>query len=88
MAFCEEQGLPSGETMVHVAMDDYIGILGENEGGCIVIYEIDHPERYCVSVEKSVLQDREFLISTLYRQVLRYKEFMKSERQRYKEETL
>lgn len=65
--FCGELELPVCEAMVHIDMDDYIGIIGEKEGGCLIVYEADNPEKYCVSVEKSVLRENEGLArDTLY----------------------
>ena len=74
---CDELGLPTCETMFHIRMiDDYVGITGENDGGCMVIYEMDNPKHYCITVEKSVLQNRQVIKETLERQLTRYKEFI------------
>ncbi len=73
---CKGQGLPVCDTMVYIDMDDYVGIIGEEDGGCLVVYEVCRPERYCVAVEKSVLQNRELVYDTLQRQIKRYKKFL------------
>ena len=82
---CKKIGLPACKIMIHIDMDDYVGIIGENEGGCIVIYEVGHPERYCVSVKNTVLNNKELVYDTLHLQVRRYKEFLENLLNNYQE---
>lgn len=78
-ALSEQLGLPACDVMVHIRMDDYIGIFGEADGGCMVIYEKDNPEKYCVTVPKDVLDNRELVYGTLEAHLWNYKEFMELE---------
>ena len=48
-------------------MDDYVGIIGEADGGCLLVYEVTNPEKYCVAVEQGLLQNRRILYDTLRR---------------------
>ncbi len=77
---CKEIGLPECDVMVHIRMDDYIGMFGEADGGCMVIYEMYNPKKYCVTVPKDVLDDRELVYGTLEAHLWNYKEFMEEEK--------
>lgn len=45
--------------MIYLDMDDYVGIIDEADGGCLVVYGMDALEKYCVAVETGVLKNRE-----------------------------
>ena len=78
--FCDEYGLPPCDVMTYIDMDDYVGIIGEADGGCLIVYEMYNVEKYCVAVEKSLLKNREFVYETLKRQLGKYKDFLEQER--------
>lgn len=71
--------------MLYIGMDEYVGIIGEADGGCLVVYEVADPTKYCVAVEKGLLQNRELVYETLQSQIRRYKELMDYERGEYDE---
>ena len=78
---CKELGLPACDTIIYTEMDDYVGIIGEPDGGCLVVYEVANPEKYCVAVEKCVLQNRDFVYKTLKKQIGLYKEFIEHKKE-------
>ena len=83
-SFCTEFGLPVCDVMIYIGMDDYVGIIGEADGGSLVVYEMYNIEKYCVAVEKSLLENRELVYKTLERQFGRYRDFIEHEKEAQK----
>ena len=74
---CKRLGLPSCDTMIYLDMvDDYIEIIGENEGGCMVVFEAGNPKKFCVVVEQKALKKRQFVYNTLLNHLGKYKKYM------------
>ena len=74
---CKRFGLTVCDTMIYLDMvDDYIEIIGEYDGGCMVVFEVGNPKHFCVTVEKNVLNNRQFVYDTLVKQLGKYKKYM------------
>ena len=75
-ATCHKLGLAACDVMIYIKMDDCVGIIGEDTGGCMVVYELWNPERYCVAVAKEALKNRKFIYDTLETMLGKYKKFL------------
>ncbi|MCI6867817.1 MAG: hypothetical protein MR871_07700 [Lachnospiraceae bacterium] len=77
---CEKLDLPPCETRVHINLDADLGLMGED--GCIVTYEVGNPGRYCISINKAIMDDKVSVFNALYRQVMCYRGLLESDRKK------
>ena len=73
---CREFELPDGDAVIHTDMDDYVGMIGDENSGCFIIYEMSHPERFCVSINKKLLSEKSHLYSLMDWRFRCYKEML------------
>ena len=75
-ALSKELGLPACGAMMHISVGDYIGVIGNEKKGCVIIYNMNVPEEYCVSIDRELVHNRASVYNTLKNQLRRYKEFL------------
>ena len=76
---CEKLKLPVCRTTVHINLDG--DLLPTGQDGCVLTYEAAGPEagRYCISINKNIMNDKNAVFNALYRQVLCYKSLLEKD---------